>query len=167
MTRPGDLAARLARVAAATRVEMKRLTSVVAEAELALADFGDVTPPTRELRGIGAIVHDFYTGAERIFERIAPELNGGIPAGPAWHRELLDNMTLNLPGVRPPVLEPSTARALEEFLRFRHLFRNLYGFELEWSRLRPLVARLPDTWGALARDLEVFLRFVDAAARSA
>ena len=104
--------------------------------------------------------------SERIFEKIAPELNGGIPAGPACHRELVESMTLDLPNIRPPVISPSTARALAEFLRFRHLFRNLYGFELEWPRLRALLARLPDAWRALESDLRTFLEFLDAAARS-
>jgi hypothetical protein len=145
---------------------MERLASVVAEAELALADFAEDTPSLRELRGIGDVVHDFYTGAERVFETIAPELNGGIPAGPAWHRELLESMTLDLPSIRPPVITRATAGKLAEFLRFRHLFRNLYGFELEWPRLQALVARLPDAWRALDADLRRFLGFLDAAASS-
>jgi hypothetical protein len=115
---------------------------------------------------LGDILHDFYTGAERIFMKIAPELNGGVPAGVSWHRELLDNMTLELPGIRPPILRRETAHALEEFLRFRHLFRNLYGFELEWSRLRALARRVPKAWRLFASDIERFLSFLDAAAQA-
>ena len=166
MTREADPRARFARVAATIRLEMDRLRSVVEEAELSLRDFADATPSRLELRGIGAIVHDFYTGAERIFETIAPELNGGVPAGAAWHRELLENMTLDLQHIRPPVISPSTALLLAEFLRFRYLFRNLYGFQLEWSRLRALLGRLPDAWTALEADLRTFLRFLDVGARS-
>jgi hypothetical protein len=62
MTRHGETRARFVRLAAVIRADMERLASVVAEAELALADFAEATPPLRELRGIGAIVHDFYTG---------------------------------------------------------------------------------------------------------
>ena len=32
---------------------------------------------------------------------------------------------------------------LSEFLRFRHLFRNIYGFDLDWSRIEPLLTELP------------------------
>jgi hypothetical protein len=106
---PRELQLRFARLAAAIRAEIDRRASVVAEAEQALRDFAKETPSMRELRGIGDIVHDFYTGIERIFEKIAPELNGGVPAGTAWHRELLENMTLDLPGVRPPVITRKTA----------------------------------------------------------
>lgn len=166
MTTAGDGPERFVRLAAAIRRQLEQVARVVAEAAQARADFADREPPLRELRGIGDIVHDFYTGAERVFEKIAPELNGGVPAGPAWHRELLQNMTLDLPSVRPPVLREATARALDEFLRFRHLFRNVYGFELAWPRLRALLERLPNAWRALDEDLERFLAFLDAAARA-
>jgi hypothetical protein len=163
MTREGRLGDRLARLAASIRAEMNRIAAVVAEAQVALSDFAETTPPMRELRGIGDIVHDFYTAAERIFEWIAPELNGGLPTGSAWHRELLDNMSLDLPSIRPPVITRDTLRLLSEFLRFRHMFRNIYGFELEWERLKPLLMRLPTAWVCLQLDLQGFLAFLDTA----
>lgn len=155
---------RFLRLAAAVREQRQQISRVVGEAREALADFPDRVPPPRELRGIGAIVHDFYTGIEHLFEKIAPELNGGLPAGAAWHRELLQNMTLDLPGVRPRLLRPETVRALEEFLRFRHLVRNPYGFELDWKRLNALLERLPAAWSQVEADVERFLAFLDAAA---
>jgi hypothetical protein len=155
----------MVRLAAAVRVEIDRIGAVVGEAEQALADYPAAEPPRRELRGIGDIVHDAYTGIERIAEKIAGELGGGVPAGPAWHRQLLEDMTLDLPGLRPPVLAPARAQALDELLRFRHLFRNRYGFELEWRRLRPLLERLPAVWRDTRADLERFLGFLDAAGR--
>jgi hypothetical protein len=157
----------MARLAASIRSELDRLAAVVAEADLALRDFSESTPPMRELRGIGDIVHDFYTGMERIFEKIAPELNGGIPAGSAWHRELLESMALDLPTIRPPVIGRDTLRILGEYLRFRHLFRNVYGFELEWVRLQPLLARLPKAWVTFQTDLLRFLEFLDDGSKRA
>ena len=53
---------------------------------------------------------------------------------------------------------------LEEFLRFRHLFRNLYGFELEWSRVQSLLKALPAAWNAIEADLDRFLVFLDSVA---
>lgn len=158
---PGE---RFVRLAAAVRQRRRQVAKVADEARQALSDFSEKEPPVLELRGMGAILHDFYTGIEHIFETIAPELNGGLPAGEAWHRELLTNMTLDLPGVRPPVLREETVHALDEFLRFRHLFRNLYGFELEWPRVRNLLERLPAAWNEVEADLDRFLAFLDAAA---
>lgn len=155
---------RFVRMAAAVRRQQRQTAQVVDEALEALADFADREPQLRELRGLGSVLHDFYTGIEHLFEKIAPELNGGLPTGPAWHRELLENMTLDLPGVRPPLLRAETAHALAEFLRFRHLFRNLYGFELQWPRIRILLERLTSTWRAVEGDIERFLAFLETAA---
>jgi hypothetical protein len=71
-------------------------------------------------------------------------------------------MALELPGLRSAVLTPATVRQLEEFLRFRHLYRNVYGFELEWTRLRPLLKRAEPTWAALRADVVTFLSLLDA-----
>lgn len=163
MTRAAEPGPRFVRLAATIRQQRQQVERLVTEAREALARFADRKPLLLELRGIGAILHDFYTGIEHLFERIAPELNGGLPAGPSWHRDLLENMTLDLPGVRPPLLSRETVHALEEFLRFRHLFRNLYGFELEWPKLRVLLDRLPETWSTVEADLERFLAFLDMA----
>jgi hypothetical protein len=155
---------RFVRLAAAVRAELQQIERVVGEADLALSDFAAASPPPRELRGIGNILHDFYTGAEHVFEKIALELDGGVPNGSAWHRELLESMALDLPALRPPVLSSGTVNVLEEFLRFRHLYRNVYGFELEWERVKPLLCRLRGAFGALSRDVGGFLAFLDAGA---
>jgi hypothetical protein len=155
---------RFVRLAAAVRQRRQQVAKIVDEAREARSAYSEQAPPLLELRGIGAILHDFYTAIENISETIAPELNGGLPAGEAWHRELLTNMTLDLPGIRPPLLGADTAHALDEFLRFRHLFRNIYGHKLEWSRLRGLQEQLPAAWNAVEADLDRFLAFLDAAA---
>jgi hypothetical protein len=161
---PRDPSQRLIRLAATLRWEIERLDRIGDEAPQAARELAGGTPPPRELRGTAAILHDFYTGIERALERVAPELNGGIPAGPAWHRQLLETMVLDLPGVRPPVLRASTARVLEEYLRFRHAFRDLYGFELEWPRVEALLARLPGAWAQVREDRAAFVELLDETA---
>jgi hypothetical protein len=42
-------------------------------------------------------LHGFYIGMEHIFEWLARELDGGLPQGATWHRDLLDQMTLDVP----------------------------------------------------------------------
>jgi len=93
---------------------------------------------TFSLRARASILHDLYTGAERIFVRLAEELNGGVPRGEHWPRQLLDDMALDLPGIRPRVISPELATTLAQFLRFRHVFRNNYGYVLDAERLQPL-----------------------------
>jgi hypothetical protein len=74
---------------------------------------------TYSLRARGSILHDFSSGVERIFVRIAGELNGGVPQAERWHQELLGDMVLEIPKVRPAVIDADLATALGEYLRFR------------------------------------------------
>ncbi|MHB8987138.1 MAG: ribonuclease toxin HepT-like protein [Eubacteriales bacterium] len=109
------------------------------------------------LRAISSILHDFYTGAEKIFINIAKEIDGKAPAGEGWHRTLLEQMTLDLPGLRPPLLNTGLADNLKDYLSFRHRFRNLYGFELDWQRMKQLAIDLPGVTADLAGAVEGFI----------
>ncbi|HEY8884396.1 MAG TPA: hypothetical protein VIO35_03715, partial [Chloroflexota bacterium] len=62
-------------------------------------------PPTSlELRAAGSILHDFYNGVERVFERIATAIDQDLPSAPNWHVDLLDRMAYPIPEVRPAVI---------------------------------------------------------------
>lgn len=101
------------------------------------------------LRAAGSLLHDFYNVIETAFERIAHEINGGVPATPDWHARLIEDMTLDLPGIRPAVISPETREIFDELRRFRHRFRHLYGTDLRWDRIEPLL-------GMSGRALESF-----------
>lgn len=62
------------------------------------------------------------------------------------------------------VIRPETALKLEKYLRFRHIFRNVYGFELEWEFILALLDHLSEAWLAVEGDVERFLGFLDRAA---
>ena len=111
-------------------------------------------------RARGSILHDFYNGIERIFVRIARELNGGVPQAAQWHRELVNNMTLAIADVRPPIIDHSLAATLQEYLRFRHVFRNVYGTVLEAARMHSLEEQLPATLVAFREQMAAFLRWM-------
>jgi hypothetical protein len=97
---------------------------------------------------------------ERIFVRIAGELNGGVPQAERWHQELLGDMVLEIPKVRPAVIDAGLAKELGEYLRFRHVFRNVYGSGLEADRLQTLCDRLPATQAAVRRRIGAFLSWM-------
>ena len=46
-------------------------------------------PSNYVARAGGSILHDFYTGIEKIFESIAKEVDNRLPMGEEWHSELL------------------------------------------------------------------------------
>ena len=143
------------RLAAEIEAELAGLDEL--ERELANAPRQD---DSYSLRARGSILHDFYGGVERVFVRIASELNGGVPRAEQWHRELVRNMTLEIPEVRPAVLDPALAEALGAYLRFRHLFRDVYGSVIEAERLHPLEERLPATLAAFRERIRAFLSWM-------
>lgn len=143
------------RLAAEIEAELAALAGLVEECAAA--------PPASDVyakRARGSILHDFYNGIERIFERIAAELNGGVPNSPHWHQQLVADMALAIPDLRPAVIDASLRDRLAEYRGFRHLFRNLYGSLLDDERLRPLEQRLPEVFAILETQVGAFLEWL-------
>jgi len=98
-----------------------------------------------ELSALAATLHSFYTGIENIFKRVAVELDGEPVRGDSWHRELL--LRMKTPAARrPALLSEELHDTLNEYLRFRHVFRNAYSFDLDWQKMSPLVLGLEETF---------------------
>lgn len=114
-------------------------------------------PTFIEIDAAGKLVHDFYNGVERIFEHIAVRLGPGLPAGPSWRVQLLRSMESHVEGIRPAVIGHHLALRLVDYLRFRHVFRHTYGYELEWDKLHPLVEKLEDTLTRLRQQINHFI----------
>lgn len=117
-------------------------------------------PSNYILRAGGSILHDFYTGIEKILESIAKEVDGRILMGEEWHTELLHQMTLDIPGLRPPVISSNTEKKLREYLGFRHLFRKRYGFELDWEKMKRLLLKIPQVLLQLEKEIEIFFKTI-------
>ena len=135
--------------------ELGRMGDLVAEAR-PLADPRFTPSSSLELRAGGSILQDFYNGVERIFERIARIVDEHVPSDEHWHRTLLAQMVVPYPDRRPPVISSTTREDLVRYLGFRHLFRNIYGPDLEWSRMVGLLHTLGDTHRALTVELGAF-----------
>jgi hypothetical protein len=110
-------------------------------------------------------LHNFYTACERIFEKIAGEINGGLPHTPDWHLRLLRMMTVEVPGVRPQVLSTELADRLTDYLRFRHVVRNIYGFELHEEKIEPLIQELPRVSRELQDQMKELLSYLEELGR--
>ncbi len=106
-------------------------------------------------------LHGFYSGLERLFEIIARQVDGDLPAGETWHRDLLLRMALDLPEARPAVISQENAAVLDEFRRFRHLVRNVYTVNIVPSKVGKIVAGLPDLWTKLRAELSAFADFAE------
>lgn len=103
--------------------------------------------------------HNFYTGCERIFSLISIELNGGLPKSADWRRRLLSRMSVDRE-YRKAVISIETEAALRDFLRFRHVVRNIYGFELDVEKLNLLLTQYPEAWRLFALDSKQFVAWL-------
>jgi hypothetical protein len=89
-----------------------------------------------------------------------------MPTGANWHQELLQQMSAELPGVRPTVISSSLAADLERFRGFRHVVRNVYAYVLDPRRIGELMDVLPGTFAAARSQLADFADALEAIARS-
>lgn len=66
-----------------------------------------------------------------------------------WHKTLLQQMTKEVPEIRPAVISQRTCNQLDEFRGFRHVVRNVYTFKFTAEKLETLVESastiLPDS----------------------
>jgi len=114
-----------------------------------------------ETRAAGSVIHDFYCGVEKIFRRIAIYINKELPKGEDWHTGLLLQMASPVAGTSGTVINQKLFEKLKEYLRFRHLFRNIYGFELKWEKFKDLSFSLQTVFEDLKKNLNRFMYNLD------
>lgn len=76
------------------------------------------------------------------------------------HKSLLYKMTIPIEGLRPRVISDALAAELDEFLAFRHLFRNIYGFELKGDRIDYLAEKFGKVAERFREEIEGFVIFL-------
>lgn len=147
------------------RAELAEIAQVVARTQRLLGKAIDRNDDDY-YDGVALNLHSFYTAIERILEDIARDVDGALPTGSQWHRDLLVQMSAEFPDVRPAVLQRSSRLCLNEYRALRHVIRNVYTFNLKPSRLQELVTMLPSCYQSLVQDLETFCRFLEAITHS-
>lgn len=130
--------------------ERARLLEVVRQLEALSASIAGRQPTTVELMAAGGFVHNVYNGVENCLLRLAHGVDEFVPGGHESHRLLIDQLSEPIAELRPALLSPALAARIDDYRRFRHAFRHMYYFDLEWSRLNPLCAGAP----ALVAELE-------------
>ena len=98
---------------------------------------------------------DIYNGIERIFERIAREVDTLMPTGSRWHKNLLAQMAEKRPE-RRPVISENTHRELGELLKFRHKVTNIYGRELRYEKTIPHAKSIGELFERVSEDMNKF-----------
>ena len=63
--------------------------------------------------------------------------------------------------IRPSIISKELAEELDEYRRFRHMFRHAYSSELRWPKMEPLANGIDSLTTTLTKNLSEFIRFVD------
>lgn len=113
------------------------------------------TPNQIEISAVAAMLHSFYSGVENIFKLVAHEIDGNIPQGNTWHRDLLLQMSLSTP-LRRGFISQEMITMLLEYLNFRHVFRHAYTMQLKWGKMRNMVANLKTVFDKLEIEIKSF-----------
>ena len=109
---------------------------------------------------IGYILHSFYNGCENIFKSVARFFENEL--GPqSWHKDLLKRMNLEIPGVRPQLIDDELYRLFDDFRAFRHKFRHLYSFELDWERECLVANKFPKTVKQFKSQVTGFIKNIE------
>ena len=141
--------------------ERRKIDRTVGRVERALEKIDILPVDAREFieRALAADLAEVYTGFEKIFERIANEIDKQLPKGERWHTDLLIQMTERCPE-RSPVISEGTQRELEQLLRFRHKVNNIYGEELIYEKAEEHAKSITELFTAVSEDLDTFISFL-------
>ena len=142
-------------LAARIRQELVELQKV-AERAVRLWNMAQLKADDAYVDAVALNLHGFYSGLERVFELVAERVDQSHPTGESWHRDLLLQMAVEIPGVRPTVVSQELAAHLDEYRGFRHVVRNVYSYRLNPRRVGMLVEDLPETAGKVTEQLSTF-----------
>ncbi len=118
-------------------------------------------PTDIELDSLAVLLHSFYNGVERILVLISKdsETFANIEQMTAnWHQSLLLSYNSDDNSQRFSLPEELTNRLLD-YLKFRHMFRHAYSFELKWTRMQHLVAGLNQAFIDFLSTLKGYYNF--------
>jgi len=104
-------------------------------------------------------LHSLYMAFENIFRNIATAFENHLDPT-SWHRQLLHRMRLDLSPLRPAVIDSEAYERLDEMLRFRHVFRTMYGLDLDALRLQVVLHKALELKELYRQQVESFLEFL-------
>jgi hypothetical protein len=120
----------------------------------------DRVPDDFHISTLGAMLQSFYGGVENLFKRIALDVDGDFSKSDSWHKNLLDRMASPYKG-RPAVISDDVRKLLHKYLDFRHVFRSVYSYDLNWNKMRDLVLGCEEALRLLQGELNQFVQFLE------
>ena len=92
--------------------------------------------------GLGYTIHNIYNLIENYFLRISKFFENNLPPD-SWHKDLVTRMALDIPEVRPALLNKSDLPVINDLRAFRHVYRNIYQSELDIDKLKTINETVP------------------------
>ena len=140
--------------------EMNSLEITVDTLNRALAEMSEVSE-IFVAPAIASYVVDFYTGCERISERVAVYLDGGLPKSKDWHLELLRQMAEPGGCDRPALRSGALLLDLSEYRKFRHLRRHNYDIKLKPERVIELGQQVLSVYEQVKLAVGSFIQWLE------
>lgn len=137
--------------------ENKKIESTVDGIVIALRDIEIVDSSLKHYieESITNKLADVYSGMERIFQRIAIEVDGILPRGSRWHKDLLQQMAIQRPE-RPPVISQETLTLLDALLEYRHKVNNIYADEIIYKNTEKHAKNINKLFQVFSNELNHF-----------
>ena len=108
---------------------------------------------------LSQVIVDFYTCLETFFFRVSQEFENKLSKD-HWHKELLQKMALNIPGIRDQVISETTKNQLSEILLFRHFRRYYFNFDYDWEKIDLVESKYRQVYSPLRSEIQSFVDFL-------
>ena len=124
----------LATLKAETLEDLRVVVEAAALARSRLGLGGDA-----ELEATAYQLARLYACIEQLGVRVARAFENHIDERAGWHAELIRRMSLDIPGVRPPLFPRDLVAVLHDLRGFRHMIHHAYAVKLDAARVASVV----------------------------
>jgi predicted nucleotidyltransferase len=121
----------------------------------------DTIPEVALIPALASYIADFYSGCERISERVVVYLDDGLPTSKDWHFELLKQVAEAGGNNRPPLWNGALLLELDEYRKFRHLETHIYKIELKPARVIALAENVEPVFKKIKSSVDIFGSWLD------
>lgn len=137
--------------------ELGRIDETLARIQRGVVQIDVLPVQAREFieNTIATDLADVYGGVDRIFLRIAREVDMSVPSGRRWHKDLLAQMAEGCPE-RPAVISATTEHRLSQLLDFRGMVNNIYGRELSYEKTAVHAESIDALFTTFSQELNAF-----------
>lgn len=97
-----------------------------------------------------------YNVLERMFERVCEDFENHFEKQGTYHEKLVQRLSLNLEGIRPPFIPGNQLENVRDLKGFRHITRHAYDLVLKAERLAGLVQIATEVAAALPHWCDEF-----------